>query len=33
MNVTFGADGNVLAAEGRSVGVGFDVVPDSEVQT
>ena len=32
LNVTFDADGNVTAAEGRSVGVGFDVEPDPEVQ-
>ena len=32
LNVTFDADGNVTATEGRSVGVGFDVVPDATVQ-
>ena len=32
LNVTFDADGNVTAAEGRSVGVGFDVEPDPTVQ-
>ncbi len=32
MNVTFDAAGNVTAAEGRSVGVGFDVAPDPAVQ-
>ncbi|MDE0168876.1 MAG: 5'-nucleotidase C-terminal domain-containing protein [bacterium] len=32
LNVTFDADGNVTAAEGRSIGVGFDVVPDPTVQ-
>ena len=32
LNVTFDADGNVTAAEGRSVGVGFDVAPDPTVQ-
>ena len=33
LNVTFDADGNVTAAEGRSVGVGFDVEPDPDVQS
>jgi len=33
LNVTFDAGGNVTAAEGRSVGVGFDVEPDPGVQT
>ena len=32
LNVTFDAGGNVTAAEGRSVGVGFDVEPDPGVQ-
>ena len=32
LNVTFDADGRVTAAEGRSVGVGFDVEPDPDVQ-
>ncbi len=32
LNVTFDAAGNVTAAEGRSVGVGFDVAPDPAVQ-
>jgi len=32
LTVTFDAEGKVLAAEGRSVGVGFDVPPDPEVQ-
>ena len=32
LNVTFDADGNVTAAEGRSIGVGFDVEPDPTVQ-
>lgn len=32
LNVTFDASGNVTAAEGRSVGVGFDVEPDPDVQ-
>ena len=32
LNVTFDAAGNVTAAEGRSVGVGFDVEPDPDVQ-
>ena len=32
LNVTFDADGNVTAAEGRSVGVGFDLEPDPGVQ-
>ena len=32
LDVTFDADGNVTAAEGRSVGVGFDVEPDPGVQ-
>ena len=32
LNVTFDADGNVTAAEGRSIGVGFDVEPDPDVQ-
>ena len=33
LNVTFDAGGNVTAAEGSSVGVGFDVEPDPGVQT
>ena len=33
LNVTFDTDGHVLAADGRSVGVGFDVAPDPEIQT
>jgi len=33
LNVTFDAGGNVTAAEGGSVGVGFDVEPDPGVQT
>ena len=32
LNVTFDGDGNIVATEGRSVGVGFDVVPDPGVQ-
>ena len=32
LRVTFDTEGNVLAAEGRSVGVGFDVPPDPGVQ-
>ena len=32
LNVTFDAGGNVTAAEGRSIGVGFDVEPDPTVQ-
>ena len=32
LNITFDADGNVTAADGRVVGVGFDVTPDPEVQ-
>ena len=32
LNVTFDADGNVTAAQGRSIGVGFDVTPDPAVQ-
>ena len=32
LNVTFDAAGKVVAAEGRSVGVGFDVEPDPDVQ-
>ena len=32
LNVTFDAEGIVVAAEGRSIGVGFDVEPDPEVQ-
>ena len=32
LNVTFDAGGNILAAEGRSIGVGFDVEPDPGVQ-
>ena len=32
LNVTFDADGNVTTAEGRSIGVGFDVEPDPDVQ-
>ena len=32
LNVTFDANGNVTAAEGRSIGVGFDVEPDPTVQ-
>ena len=32
LNVTFDASGAVLSAEGRSVGVGFDVTPDPVVQ-
>ena len=32
LNVTFDADGNVTSAEGRSVGVGFDLEPDPGVQ-
>lgn len=32
LNVTFDAAGNVTAAEGRSIGVGFDVEPDPTVQ-
>ena len=33
LNVTFDEDGNVVAADGRSLGVGFDVSPDPEIQT
>ena len=33
LNVTFDAAGAVVSAEGRSVGVGFDVTPDTGVQT
>ena len=33
LNVTFDAAGNVTEAEGRSIGVGFDVEPDPTVQT
>ena len=32
LNVTFDAEGEVLEAEGRSVGVGFDLLPDPDVQ-
>lgn len=32
LRVTFDAEGNVLTAEGRSVGVGLDVPPDPGVQ-
>ena len=32
LNVTFDADGNITAAAGRSVGVGFDLEPDPTVQ-
>ena len=32
LNVTFDTDGNVVAADGRSAGVGFDLSPDPEVQ-
>ena len=32
LNVTFDAGGNILTAEGQSVGVGFDVEPDPGVQ-
>ena len=32
LNVTFNADGKVVTAEGRSVGVGFDIEPDPDVQ-
>ena len=32
LNVTFDADGTVTAAEWRSVGIGFDVDPDPDVQ-
>ncbi|MDE0169297.1 MAG: 5'-nucleotidase C-terminal domain-containing protein [bacterium] len=32
LRVTFDAQGNVLAAEGRSVGVGLDVPPDPGIQ-
>ena len=32
LNVTFDAAGNVTAAEGRSIGGGFDVEPDPTVQ-
>ncbi len=32
LDVVFDAGGNVIAAEGRSVGVGFDVMPDADVQ-
>ena len=32
LNVTFDANGNVTASEGRSIGVGFDVEPDPTVQ-
>ncbi|MDE0368667.1 MAG: 5'-nucleotidase C-terminal domain-containing protein [bacterium] len=32
LNVTFDAAGNVTAAVGRSIGVGFDVEPDPTVQ-
>ena len=32
LNVTFDAAGNVTAAAGRSIGVGFDVEPDPTVQ-
>lgn len=33
LNVSFDAEGAVTAAEGRSVGVGFDIEPDPDVQT
>ena len=33
LNVTFDAKGTVVEAEGRSVGVGFDIEPDPDVQT
>ena len=33
LRVTFDAQGNLLAAEGRSVGVGFEVQPDPGVQS
>ena len=32
LNVTFDAGGNILSAEGQSIGVGFDVEPDPGVQ-
>ncbi len=32
LNVSFDAEGNITAATGRSVGVGFDVEPDPDVQ-
>ena len=32
LNVTFDTGGNILAAEGQSIGVGFDVEPDPGVQ-
>lgn len=31
LNVSFDADGKVTAAQGRSIGVGFDVAPDPSV--
>ena len=33
LSVTFDGDGNIVNAAGRSVGVGFDVVPDPAVQS
>ena len=32
LSVTFDAEGNITRSSGRSIGVGFDVVPDSGVQ-
>ncbi len=32
LSVTFDADGNITSSSGRSIGVGFDVVPDPGVQ-
>ena len=32
LNVNFDAEGNITAATGRSVGVGFDVEPDPDVE-
>ncbi len=32
LNVTFDADGTVTSATGRSIGVGFDIEPDPDVQ-
>ena len=33
LSVTFDGDGNIVNADGRSVGVGFDVAPDPAVQS
>ena len=32
LSVTFDADGNITSSSGRSIGVGFDVIPDPGVQ-